>query len=63
MIAKKLDLHPFVVKKSLGVVQKKTKQELERVYTALLQLDIDMKTGKADSKVLLDILVAELCVR
>lgn len=63
MIAKKLDLHPFVVKKSLGVVRKKTKQELERVYASLLQLDIDMKTGKGDGTVLLDILVAGLCVR
>lgn len=59
-LAKRLALHPFVVKKSLPLVKRYTMDELERIYRELLQLDIQTKTGRGDQSVLLDILVGKV---
>ena len=57
VIAKQLGLHPFVVKKSLPFVKKYTLTELKRIYSSLLDMDIETKTGQGDQSVLLDVFV------
>ena len=61
MLAEKLGLHPFVVKKSLPMVKRYTMDELQRIYGALLELDVKTKTGQGRPEVLLDVLVGRVC--
>lgn len=42
-------LHPFVVRKTLQQASKFTFKELQKKYQQLLDLDIDIKTGKIES--------------
>lgn len=58
-LAQKLNLHPFVVKKSLPFVKKYPLAELQRFYQILLDLDIKTKTGFANQSLLLDLFVAK----
>lgn len=62
IMAKKLGIHPFVVKKSLPMVKRYTLQDLKNIYNRLLDLDIKTKTGQGDQSVLLDVLVGEICI-
>lgn len=62
-LAKQLGLHPFVVKKSLPMVKKYKLEDLKRIYQQLLQLDIDIKTGRGEQEVLLDVFVGRVCAR
>ena len=59
-LAKKLDLHPFVVKKSLPMVKKYPSATLQRVYKALLDIDIKTKTGQGDQALLLDVFAGKV---
>ncbi len=59
-LAKKLDLHPFVVKKSLPLVKRYAMEELERVYRQLLDIDIKTKTGQGDQSMMLDFFVGKV---
>jgi DNA polymerase-3 subunit delta len=61
-LAKKLNLHPFVVKKSLVFVKKYSLDKLKTVYQRLLDLDVKTKTGQGDQSVLLDVFVGSLGV-
>ena len=56
--AKKLELHPFVVKKSLPLVKRLNMSELKTAYDRLLEIDIKTKTGQSDQSVLLDVFVS-----
>lgn len=60
VLAKRLGLHPFVVKKSLPLVKRYTRSQLRDVYGGLLDLDRQIKSGQADQEVLLDIFVAKV---
>lgn len=60
MLAKQLGLHPFVVKKSLPFVKKYTFAELKQIYSSLLDIDIQTKTGQGDQSVLLDVFVGKM---
>ena len=60
IIAKKLDLHPFVVKKSLPFVKRYTLQNLKDIYQRLLEIDIKTKTGQGDQSLMLDLFVSKL---
>ncbi len=60
MLAKTLDLHPFVVKKSLGAVKQTSLLCLKNVYTSLLQLDIQIKTGRGNPEMLFDFFVGRM---
>lgn len=62
LIAKKLGLHPFVVKKSLPLIRKYSMSDLKKIYQQLLDLDIKTKTGQGDQKVLLDLFVGRVCI-
>ncbi len=51
-IAKKLDLHPFVVQKSLPQASQYTLEQLKIIYQRLLQTDIQLKRGLEPATVL-----------
>ena len=62
VLAKQLGLHPFVLKKSLPLVQKYSFSELKTIYRDLLEIDIKTKTGQGDQSVMLDFFVGKLCL-
>ncbi|KKP59522.1 MAG: polymerase III protein [Candidatus Magasanikbacteria bacterium GW2011_GWC2_34_16] len=59
-MAKKLKLHPFVVKKNLALVKRYTLARLKDLYDQLLQIDIKTKTGQGDQSMLLDLFVGRV---
>ena len=60
VMAKKLGLHPFVVKKSLPFVKKYNLDSLKKIYSKLLDLDIKFKTSSGDPSLLVDVFVGSL---
>lgn len=62
LIAKKLGLHPFVVKKSLAQLSNFTPEDLKKIYSNLLNIDIQVKTGKIIPKLALDIMICDLII-
>lgn len=60
-LAKKLGLHPFVVKKTLQFARNYNMGKLKGIYKQLLETDIKIKTGYGDSKILLDLMVGKIC--
>ncbi|PIR04540.1 MAG: DNA polymerase III subunit delta [Candidatus Magasanikbacteria bacterium CG11_big_fil_rev_8_21_14_0_20_39_34] len=60
LIAQKLSLHPFVVKKTLPMLSHYTFKELSTIHKNLLDLDIKIKTGQADPKILLDVFIGSI---
>jgi DNA polymerase-3 subunit delta len=62
IIAKRLALHPFVVKKSLPLLKRYSLEELKNIYHQLLEIDIKTKTGRGDQSVLLDVFVGRLAM-
>lgn len=59
-MAKMLELHPFVVKKSLPFVKKYSLDKLKDIYQQFLEIDIKTKTGQADQSLLIDLFVGKL---
>lgn len=55
VMAKKLELHPFVVKKSMPLVKRQSMEKLRTTYRGLLDLDKKIKTGQSSPETLLDI--------
>ena len=60
VILKKSGLHPFVVKKSYYQSQKFSFQELKKIYQKIFQVDLNIKTGRIESEMALDLLIAEI---
>jgi len=60
IILKKSGLHPFVVKKSYYQSQKFSFQELKKIYQKIFQVDLNIKTGRIESEMALDLLIAEI---
>ena len=60
VIAKKLGLHPFVVKKSLPFIKRYPMGELKTIYQSLLDFDVKTKTGQGGPELMLDVLVGKL---
>ena len=60
-LAKQLGLHSFVVKKSLPMVRRYNMYDLRSLYEKLLELDVAMKTSRAEPTTLLDVFVARVC--
>lgn len=58
LIIKKSGLHPFVVKKSYFQSRQFTLPELKKIYQKIFQVDLDIKTGKIEQEMALDLLVA-----
>ncbi len=58
--SKTLGLHPFVVKKTLPIAQNFSMEELKNSYQKLLELDYQIKTGKIDPKIGIEMFVTTL---
>lgn len=59
-IAQKSGLHPFVVKKTFYLCNKFSIEQLKGIYKKIFQTDSDIKSGKIDSELALDMLIAEI---
>jgi DNA polymerase-3 subunit delta len=59
-IAKKSGLHPFVVQKSYYLCNQFTIEQLKKIYQKIFQVDLDIKTGKIEPELALDLLLAEI---
>lgn len=59
-IKKATNLHPYVVKKSLSQSEKFDLQEIKKIYHRLLEVDLNIKTGKVDKEPALKSFVAEV---
>jgi len=53
-------LHPYVIKKSIPLLEKFRFSELKKIYQKIFQLDLDVKTGKIEPEMALDLLITEL---
>ena len=58
LIVKKSGLHPFVVKKSYLQARQFSFPELKKIYQKIFQADLDIKTGKIEPEVALEMLIA-----
>jgi len=59
-VAKILGIHPFPARKLHSQATHFTSAQLEKVYRYLSETDLDIKTGRIDAEVALDLLVAGL---
>jgi DNA polymerase-3 subunit delta len=59
-MAKVLGQHPFVMEKIGQQARNFSIEQLERIYTHLLDIDVGIKTGEMGDVLALDVLVAEL---
>ncbi|PIV65126.1 MAG: DNA polymerase III subunit delta, partial [Candidatus Nealsonbacteria bacterium CG01_land_8_20_14_3_00_12] len=50
----------YIIKKSYSLAQKFTIQELKKIYQKIFQVDLDIKTGRVEPEVALDLLIAEI---
>jgi len=60
LIAKKSGLHPFVVQKSYYLCSQFSIEQLKKIYQKIFQVDSDIKTGKIEPELALDLLLAEI---
>ncbi|MBU0671192.1 MAG: DNA polymerase III subunit delta [Patescibacteria group bacterium] len=56
-----LDLHPFVIKKSLTQINKFELNDLRKLLDKLVDIDLKMKTSQGEPRMLLDLFVVEAC--
>jgi DNA polymerase-3 subunit delta len=59
-ITKMLKLNPFVVKKCLWQAQKFPMSRLKKIYQKLVEVDMDVKTGKMKMELALDRFIVEM---
>ena len=52
LIAKELEIHPFVVQKTVAQTSKYTFEELQKIYNNLQEIDLKLKTSKISPEVL-----------
>jgi DNA polymerase-3 subunit delta len=60
VVVSKSGLHPFVARKSYFQSQKFTFSELKKIFQNIFKIDLDIKTGKIDPEIALNLLVAEI---
>lgn len=60
VIVKKSGLHPFVVKKTFYLCNKFSLEQLKKIYQKIFQIDLDIKSGKIDPELALEIFVAQI---
>lgn len=53
----KLDMHPFVIKKTSQQARNFSFEDLKKIYQKLLEIDLDVKTGKIDIKAALEMFI------
>ena len=59
-IAKKSGLHPFVVQKSFYICNNFSMMQLKKIYRKIFQIDSDIKTGKIEAELAIDLLLSEI---
>lgn len=59
-IARRLGLHPFVVRKALEQERNFSMKQLESIHRRLLETDVAIKTGQMDAVLALDMMIAGL---
>ncbi|PLX26712.1 DNA polymerase III subunit delta [Candidatus Parcubacteria bacterium] len=59
-ISTELKLHPYVVQKSIQQAGNFTEQKLKIIFSKLLKLDKELKTGQSDFKITIDLLFMKL---
>lgn len=62
-IARRLRLHPFVVRKALAQERNFSMEQLESIHRRLLETDVAIKRGQMDPVLALDMLIAGLAYR
>jgi DNA polymerase III subunit delta len=58
MIAKRSGLHPFVARKSYDTCRLFSFADLKKIYRKIFQVDLDVKTGKLEQEMALELLIA-----
>jgi len=59
-IVKKSGLHPFVAQKTYYLSGQFSMAGLKKIYQKIFQVDSDIKTGKIDAEIALDLLLSEI---
>ena len=59
-IAKKSGLHPFTVQKNYYLCNQFSIDQLKKIYHKIFKIDFDIKTGKIEAEMALDLLIAEI---
>lgn len=59
-MTKHLELHPYVLRKTLQLSRGFTLKELKKIYRKIFQIDFEIKKGKLDPLIALDLLIAEI---
>jgi len=59
-LSKELKIRPYVVEKSLRQAKRFTMAELKKIYQKLLEVDYNIKTGKMEARIALDLFIAEI---
>lgn len=59
-LSKRLGMHPFVIKKAMGVVGKFSLEELKKIYQKIFETDLAIKTGRIHPVEGLRMLIAEI---
>lgn len=60
VIAKKSGLHPFVVQKTFYACNQFSLNQLKKIYQKIFQIDFDIKTGKIEPEMSLDMFLASI---
>ena len=60
LIAQQSGLHPYIVKKSWEISKNFSLLEFKKIYKKIFQVDCDIKTGKIESEMALNMFVAEV---
>ena len=59
-IVKSTKLHPYIVKKSLWQARSFSLPELKKIYQKIFKADINIKTGRLNPELALDLLISEI---
>lgn len=57
LFQKKLSMHPFVIRKTYGQSKNFTLEELKKAYQVLAKIDLDIKVGRVEPRIALELLV------
>lgn len=59
-IISELHLHPFIVQKGINQVRNFNLETLKRILKKLIEIDYQMKTGRAEARLLLNLLISKI---
>lgn len=62
-IISKSKIHPFVINKTLNQAKNFSEEELIKIYKDIFKIETEIKTGKKEPKIALNLLVTKLCLK